>query len=63
MILDAHNNQVEENVVHTHFHTTPQRTASTSTPWISWQGLMSRYNGTIQLSKYAPGEQMSPRKD
>ena len=36
-----------------HFYTTPQRTVSTSAPWVSWQELVSRYNEIIQLSKYA----------
>gem|GEM_PF-5585975 len=45
MILRAHNNNVGLNQVGSHehfqFHTIPQRTVSTSEPWVSWQELMS----------------------
>ena len=43
--LSAHNNQVEEHK-HFQFHTIPQRTVSTSTPWVSWQGFVIKVRPT-----------------
>lgn len=39
---------------HFQFHTTPQRTASTSEPWVSWQGLMSVDHTDYSVIKVRP---------